>query len=255
MLRSLKGRLFRITRLDECGAPVAGNCATVVSDGFIEVLYEPVIEAGPETFQKDIWGAVRIAAKGGDIVKRYNISIRLCEVHTTVLDIIAGAKITDIGNGRSVVSFGDIGSLDAFALEVWTKQAGQNNCTTDVDVPTVEWGYFSAPFITNGIAYGGWTINNGVLTLAVKGEAQRATAAWGETPYEENPLGVPFPEGYFISVAPTTVQPPALTDGCTPIGEFIIDGGFADSAPYMEFIDGGFASTTVYAEAFDGGSA
>ena len=56
MLNSLKGRVIRITRLDNCGVPVVGACSSIVTAGFITLGFAPEVEAGDEYTQKNAWG-------------------------------------------------------------------------------------------------------------------------------------------------------------------------------------------------------
>lgn len=68
-LRSIKGRVARITRLDSCGAPVFGECSTIVTKGFITVTIAEEKEAGDEYKQKNAWGELWINDKDPDLTK------------------------------------------------------------------------------------------------------------------------------------------------------------------------------------------
>jgi len=37
ILKVVKGKMARLTRLDECGSPVFGECSSIVTDGIITV--------------------------------------------------------------------------------------------------------------------------------------------------------------------------------------------------------------------------
>lgn len=214
MLNSLKGRVIRLTRLDECGSPKIGTCSTIVTAGFITVEFAPEIESGEEYTQKNAWGDFCISEKDADRTKWVNVSMSLCEVNPDVLDLVGGGKPIISGSDTIGASFGQDNSLEAFAVEVWTKQAG-GSC----EGGNPEWGYFVAPFCINGAIDGSITIENGVLTVGLKGEGQAATDAWGVNPYLDNPLITEdgFPEGDLWAVARTTVQPPEPTDGCVAL--------------------------------------
>ena len=62
-LKSFKGRCVRITRLDECGAPVVGSCSTIVTEGFIKVTIGNEYEKGTEYTQKNAWGEFEMKEK------------------------------------------------------------------------------------------------------------------------------------------------------------------------------------------------
>lgn len=214
VLNSLKGRVIRLTRLDACGVPVIGACSTIVTDGFISVDFSPEEESGEEFTQKNAWGDLCISEKDADLVKWVNVTIKMCEVHPDVLDLVAGGTSLTSGVDTVGTSFGQSYSATAFALEVWTKQAG-----SACEGGSPEWGYFLFPFCKNGKVAGVGPIENGTMDIDVSGEAQPAPADWGINPYEDNPLlhTGGMPTGDIWAVARTTVQPPAVTDGCVAL--------------------------------------
>lgn len=212
--RSLKGRTMRLTRLNNCGVPVIGVCSSLVTNGFITVDFAPEMEAGEEYISKNAWGDFCINEKDYDRMKWLNVTITMCEVHPDVLDIVAGAKPITDGTDKIGASFGQDGSTAAFGLEVWTKQAG-NACVGGA----AEWGYFVVPLVMNGNIDGSVTIEQGALTMGLKGEGMAATSAWATNPYPDNPLMAVagFPVGDYWAVVRTTVQPPAATASCVAL--------------------------------------
>jgi hypothetical protein len=218
-LKSIKGRVIRITRLDACGAPVVGACSVIVTEGFVSVAWNDEVEEGEEFTQKNAWGDFCINEKDDDRTKWQNVTIVMCEVDPDVLDFIAANAtpvIDDAGSGDTIgVTFGPGGGGDAFAVEVWTKQAGVGACAAG----SPEWGYFVAPYVRNGRVDGDVTIENAPLNLTLVGQAIEATADWGVGPHGDNPFlaTAGFPEGEFSGLVRTTVQPPAATDGCEAV--------------------------------------
>lgn len=214
VLTSLKGRVIRLTRLDSCGAPVIGACSSIVSAGFITVEIAPEVEAGEEYTQKNAWGDFCVSEKDRDRYKWVNVSLSLCEVHPDILDLVGGASAISDGTDTIGASFGEDTNDQGFAIEVWTKQAG-GSC----DSGNPEWGYFVVPFCLNGALDGGFTIENGTMSVSLKGEGQPAVADWGVNPYGDNPLeaAAGMPVGDFMAVVRTTVQPPAVTAGCVAL--------------------------------------
>lgn len=213
-LRSLKGRAIRLTRLDECGDPVVGACSSIVTYGFISVEFAPEVEEGEEFSQQNAWGDYCINEKDRPRTKWVNVTLTMCEVDPDVLDIVGGGNPITDGTDTIGASFGADGNLEAFAVEVWTKQAG-GGC----EGGTPEWGYFVAPYVINGSIEGSVTIEKGVLALTLSGDGIAATDSWGVNPYGDNPLldvgG--FPVDDMWAVVRTTVQPPVETDGCVAI--------------------------------------
>lgn len=214
-LRSIKGRVARITRLDQCGAPVYGTCGYLVTEGFISVAFSREEEAGDEYTQKNAWGAFCINEKDPDLTKWWNVTIVLCEVDPDILDIVGGATPVVFGTDTIGVTFGPNAPVGKFAIEVWTKAVGQGACAGG----TLEWGYFLAAEVRNGKVDGDITIENAALTMTLVGEAISATDAWGIGPHGDNPMKVltGFPEGDQLAIVKTDVQPPAVTEGCQPL--------------------------------------
>lgn len=212
ILKSIKGRVVRLTRLDECGVPVVGSCSTVVSECFIKATISGEYEAGDEYFEKSAWGTPCINDKDPDILKRANVKIDFAELNPDALDIITGANPIVSGGVTIGSSQGPGANETAFALEIWTKRTGVECVDGDQ-----QWGYFVVPFVKNGKLDGDLTIENAALTASVMGEGFASSDVWGESPYDENPLIEPFPDGEIWADVVTTVQPPADTAGCIPL--------------------------------------
>ena len=210
ILKSIKGKRVRITRLDECGDVVVGSCTTVVSDCFVSVTLTPEIEAGEEYLVKSAWGDLCISDRDEDRIKWVNVSIEFAELDPDALDIMTNAQSV-VSSGNTIgASYGQQTQAAGFALEVWTKRTGAD-CTTG---GSQEWGYFVVPFVRNGRVDGDLVIENGALTVTVVGEGFPAPATWDETPYASNPFVEPFPAGDLFGMVVTTVQPPSATVGC-----------------------------------------
>jgi len=214
-MSSVKGRVARITRLDECGLPVIGTCSSVVTKGFITVDYSFEVEAGDESTQKNAWGELCVNEKDPDVRKWVNTVITFCEIDPTVLDIIAGATPVVVGTDTIGEEWDDQPNFGRFALEVWTKVAGQDACAGG----TIEWGYFVVPNLANGALDGSMTVENGVMNVALAAEGFPAGAAWGLNPYGDNPMRktAGLSAGAMLGRVRTNVQPPAATVGCVEL--------------------------------------
>jgi hypothetical protein len=218
ILKSIKGNVIRVTRLDECGNPVVGTCSTVVSECFVSVTLSGEYETGDEFVQKSAWGTLCISDKDPDQLKRVNVAISMAEVNPDIMDIITGSTpVVDSGNTVGS-TWGSTVQDQAFALEVWTKSTG-TVCSTTAPL----WGYFLVPFIRNGKLDGDLTIENGALTAGVMGEAFPAPddgtgdSTWDTSPYTPNPFLVAFPAGDIFGIITTDEQPPTDTAGCVAI--------------------------------------
>lgn len=218
ILKSIKGNVVRLTRLDACGTPIVGSCSTVVSECFISVTLSGEYEAGTEFVQKSAWGELCISDKDPDVLKRVNVAIQFAELNPDALDILTDSNTVTSGGSNIGSTWGTAMNSGAFALEVWTKASGAA-CSTG----TPSWGYFLVPFIKNGKVDGDLTIQNDVLTVSIMGEAFPApddgtgTSTWDVSPYTPNPFVVTFPELEIFGFVTTTSQPPADTAGCVAI--------------------------------------
>lgn len=208
ILKSIKGKTVRLTRLDDCGAVVEGSCTTLVSDCFVNVVLAAEIEAGDEYLSKNAWGDFCINEKDSDRIKWVNVNIEFAEVNPDALDIIAGATPVISGGDTIGATFGVETQTAAFAVEVWTKRVGG---TCNANDP--EWGYFLVPFVQNGRIDGDITIENGALNVSVTGQAFPADG-WASGPYDANPFVESFPDGELFGMVVTDVQPPSDTAGC-----------------------------------------
>ena len=199
ILKSIKGKVVRLTRLDDCGDPVVGSCSTLVSECFVSVTLSAEIEAGDEYLQKSAWGDLCINDKDPDIIKWVNVSINFAEINPDALDILTGADPIVSGGNTIGAAWAPVANDTAFSLEVWTKFTGEP-CTG-----TPDWGYFVVPFIRNGRIDGDLTIENGVMTIGVVGQGFAATN-WGVSPYTPNPFIETFPSGNIFGMVVTNVQ-------------------------------------------------
>lgn len=211
ILKSIKGRAMRITRLDECGNPVYGPASVVVTHGFISVTIAEEIRTGGEITQENAWGERCVDEKDPDAVRWVNATISMCEVHPDVMDIIGGANPVIVGDDTIGFTRGPTANTGAFGLEVWTKKAGVDACVDG----TAQWGYFVVPFVKNGRLDGDVAIANAALNVGLVGQGFEAPAAWGIGPHRDNPFlaTAGFPVGEQWGMVTTTVGPPTPTDG------------------------------------------
>ena len=213
-LKSIKGRVVRITRLDECGSPVFGACSVVVAKCFAKVTITGEYEDGDEYTAKNAWGELDINEKDPGILKMVGVSITLNEIDPSVLDIIGGASPVVFGSDTIGATFGPAAPTGSYAVEVWTKKVG-GACAAG----TPEWGYFVVGFVKNGKIDGDLTIENAPLSLTLTGEGYGCSADWGVGPHADYPMknNIGLPAGEYWGMVVTDVQPPDVTDGCVAL--------------------------------------
>jgi len=215
-----QGFVVRVTRLDECGAPVAGACSTVVSDGFVKVETEPDEEDGEVLTQVKADGTRCYYRKGPKQLNGFKTNIEFCDVDPELFNIATGVTlVTDdatppVSRGFAVDS-ATYAQAD-FALEVWTDTANSSCPTT-----TQRWGYILLPWLAEGTV-GTPTIENGAANFTVKDAMTMDGNGWGVGPYDiqTSALGVASP--LFSPISTTThfllyqvnLAPPVDACGC-----------------------------------------
>ena len=212
ILKSIKGKVVRLTRLDSCGQAVAGTCSTVVSECFIKVTISGEFEAGDEYTQKSAWGTLCINDKDPDVLKWVNVQIDFAELNADALDILTNADPVISGGNTIGSTWSAIPNDTAFALEVWTKRTGVDCVGANPD-----WGYFVVPFVKNGKLDGDIAIENAALTVSIMGNGFAAPYTWDDGPYTPKPWVGVYPTGAVWGQIVTSVQPPADTNGCVPL--------------------------------------
>lgn len=231
-MKSIKGRVMRLTALDECGAPLYDSAlGMIVSAGFMSISWEHEMEAGEEYLVKNAWGDFWINEKDADRAKWLNLGMDFCEVDPETLVMLSGAVGNFDESGIVGAFFDSNENINAFALETWTRATGQA-CSPD-GAPL--WGYFAASYVRNGMISGGGTVENGPMNIEISGDGFGAvedpnnlgSSLWGTGPYGDAPTVNPWPLGAFRYIGITDVQPPAETNGARAI--IVATGATEDS--------------------------
>ena len=222
---SVRGKRMRVTRLDECGAPVIGACSTVVSGGFISVQYSQELQDAQEISVLNANSELCIEDPGNSQLKWITAEIAFCGVDPDIAEIITGAdKVVNSASKSSGIRVQSGLVLSQFALEVWTDIPNQVCSTTDPRA----YGYFLLPFVTQG-NLADMTIENDALTFTVSNARTKGGSGWDIGPYDVVETAVPpavsVPGPLLTPIGPTdhmhidrvTIAPPAVTDGCVAL--------------------------------------
>lgn len=221
-MKSIKGRILRLTALDECGLPLYDSAVgKIVTTGFISVNWEHEVEDGTEHTSQNAWGDFEINELDAPRTKWLNLSMDMCEVDPETLVMLSGAVANFDTDGMIGAFFDTNTNVNAFAVEVWTRATGQ---ACDPGGNPL-WGYFASVFVRNGAISGGGTIENGPMNLELSGNGFGAAedplnpgqSAWGTGPHGDAPTVNPWPVGAFRYIGITNVQPPAATNGAQAI--------------------------------------
>lgn len=231
-MKSIKGRVMRLTALDECGAPLYDSAlGMIVTTGFISVSWEHETEDGTEHTSQNAWGDFEINELDAPRTKWLNLGMDMVEVDPETMVMLSGAVGNFDPDGMIGAFFDDNTNVNAFAVEVWTRATGQ--ACSDAGAPL--WGYFAAAYVRNGSIAGGGTIENGPMNLELSGNGfgaapdsvTPANSAWGTGPHGDAPTVNAWPVGAFRYIGITDVQPPAVTAGARAI---ILATGATESA-------------------------
>jgi hypothetical protein len=218
----IRGKRMRITRLDECGAPVVGPATTRVSKGFVSVGLSPQYEDGETVTIKDADGDIDINEPADSRLTAMSAEIAFTRVDPDLVSLITGNQ-TIVDAAARGVGFrmdGGIPVLGGWALEVWTGIGGQE-CAG-----LANFGYTLLPFLRGG-KIGDFTIEDGAASFSIS-STTRENSQWGAGPYDvvhtvagANGGAPTVPGPLLTEVGPkthfhlqiTSVAPPEVTEG------------------------------------------
>jgi hypothetical protein len=220
----IQGTRLRATLIDACGAPVAGACSTIVTDGFISVAMSDQIESPEEFKVKNAGGQFCVNQRSLPLLNWIEVTIAMCQVNPELFGMLTGADLIydDATPTPAAVGFGtdsDTYATASFALELWTnlgKVRGGPACTGGA----TRYGYLLLPWLIEG-TLGDLTVENGPINFTVKTITSEGND-WGVGPYDviNTRLGAPSP---LLTAIPTTrhrhlqltsLAPPAVVCGC-----------------------------------------
>ncbi|MFF3665468.1 hypothetical protein [Microtetraspora malaysiensis] len=221
---SVRGRVMRATRVDNCGNPVIGPCSQVVTKGFVKVSYSPEIAEGEEIELRRADGQLCVSDQGCPELKWLTVEIEFCQVDPDLFSMITGYPTVLDWQGDAVGTriTSKVECDSGVALEVWSDVPGAP-CS---DGGLRQYGYFLLPWIVNGII-GDLEIGNDATTFTLTGKTKKG-GNWGVGPYmvdptdgasppTAGPLLTPIGPDEHMDLHLTTVAPPEDACGCQPL--------------------------------------
>lgn len=217
----IRGRRMRLTRTDECGAPVIGPATTGVSKGLASVALSLQYEDG-ET--------IRVTNAAGDFEINEMPDAQLLGVEATIrFTKVLPDYLAMMTNFPTVVDFaaaavgfsadGGVPVVAGYGFEVWTDLGGAGVCADGGRA----YGYLLLPYLRGG-KISDFTIENGAATFEVV-STSREGSLWGEGPYDVQETGVAvggvFPAGPLLEpvgerthfrLFQTKIAPPAVAE-------------------------------------------
>lgn len=213
----IKGTHIRIVKVDECGNPVTGTGSLiVVTKGFSQVQSEPQYEDGEEFVEKNADGDLCVNDKDGPILKRYQLTVDLCEVDPTAMAFVLDGRllqeaVTITGTGFAIR---EGKPTTRFSLETWQRVAGPGAC----DESGVQRYIYNAWPNVGNAQMGPYTVENAKSTFQFIGETKAAGPGWESGPVPPTtwlPTGeiVDTDEHYAWNITTTDLP----TEQCGPI--------------------------------------
>jgi hypothetical protein len=214
------GKKIRVSKMNSCCQPVTGgDCAEIVTDGFISLSLSSEVEDGAEVITKKASGAICINHKAPDSFKRFTLEMEFCGVDPDLLSFMTNMTAYADWNGDIAGATVYEGTVEEkFGLEVWTGLAGEA-CPTGVEEAS---GYVVLPCVNAGVLGDISIDGENAVSFTMQGAYTVSGNAWGVGLH--NVLlngGTPdvLPEALLptepMLIMETGVAPPPSACGCT----------------------------------------
>lgn len=239
--KSVKACALRITRLNVSDVPLDPLvCASrIQTSGFVELNLNPDVEDGAVLETRNPGGDICIVDRDCDVLKGFEVELKLCGVPITVIEMLVGAMLMADTEGNLVGAGLRNDRSDACSnarmVEVWSKNAAP---ACDVDgIPKNAWIHWLLPRTVNWQITGSLSFANGPLEVVLRGYAE-ANPWWypslpapafpayvpgggDEAGYPTGPAGAVIPTG--ISPDPWTLEDQAVIRGSGPLAWKCVD--------------------------------
>lgn len=131
---------MRVTRLTATGAPATGATASYVTDALTQITFAPEYAEGDDIELKNAAGAVCVAYKAPDTLKRLNMGLTLCTPDPQLTELLAGGTVlTNASNpmGYAMPEVGTDPTPNGVSIEAWSR-AILNGSPAGTD-PFIRW--------------------------------------------------------------------------------------------------------------------
>lgn len=241
----VRGKIIRITKLDECNNVLLGPTNQVTSAGVISVTMSPETDTGTTIQVANASGATCIRDVPAPIFLDFTVTVSLCGVDPYLVSFLTGeSMIFDDATTPLAVGFGVDTSTDLssvrFALELWSGVAN-SDCTGGLK----PYGYFLLPALQGGVL-GDVTWQNDAINFTISNAVTKDGNEWGVGPYDvltttsgsPSPLLEAIPSTRHLHVQRVTGALPTVACGAQPVGTLAtgatagIPGTFTPSNSY-----------------------
>lgn len=223
-LTPVRGRRYRVTRLDSCGNPVYGDNGQVTTAGVISAAFTAITSETDEIRVVNSAGETCVFEQSVVSLEGFSAEIQFCGLDPDMFEMMTGMPVIYDIDGTAVgvavdvgVSFNDF----SFGLEVWTGLASDDACG---EVGEVEYGYILLPYMKGG-RLADFSVENGAINFTVADAASRKGGSWGRGPHNvvvntgdvAGPLLSPLTSTQVMVLMRTRVAPPASAEGGRPL--------------------------------------
>ncbi|MGW0034678.1 hypothetical protein ACWDXD_33295 [Streptomyces sp. NPDC003314] len=209
-----RGRMLRITKLNECGAIVEGAGSSLVAKAFVSATFTPNYAEVQEISVADANGDACVEDRSPVTLRWVDMSVVICTLDPTMINLITGDPLVlNDAVAPDTVGFrldADLTGSASFAIEFWSGIVGQ---ACDPSGFT-KYGYWLFPWVKDA-QWGEWVIQNDALTITLTARAVYG-GDWGVGPYDIRrdavtpatleplltPIGATQPMHYEITSAP-----------------------------------------------------
>lgn len=217
----VRGKVFRLTRLDSCGVPVTGPASTRVSKGFVHVNTKFSYTKANDVSVNTADNSLAFYEPGYQQLQTIGLDIQFTQVDPDILGVITGWQtiVDGLANGVGYRASSAAMLTAPWALEVWTDVAGVT-CGGGAQ----PYGYTLFPFLKGGTITD-FNIDSGAATIGIS-STTREGSGWGTGPYNVVDTsttggGTVTPGKLLTAVGSrdhmhmqlTTIAPPAETTG------------------------------------------
>lgn len=173
------GDIIRLTRVDNCGAPVEGANNAWVDECFASVAAAPNVDEGTDIQAKGANGKLCGFKKACPTLLGYDLTIALLHASPEAVELLTGQSVVldylgDVAGWDDC----DIKCRSGFAIELWQEVIGED-CPEDADGLWLYWLY---PWIANG-RLGDLTIADEAVNFEISGST-RANSRWSLGPWD-----------------------------------------------------------------------
>lgn len=214
--------VVRVTKVDQCGAPITGAESGFVSECLASVEMAPNVDTPDDIMYRAANGTLCGIKRGCPTLLGYDTTVNFFQVSPQFMDITTGQPLV-VDSAGDPIGWDDcsVNCTTGFALEFWAELVGE--ACTDTGLP--KYLYVLLPWISNAYMQD-LTIGSEQVTFALLGNT-RAGGRWGTGPYNvqagaggtAGPMLTPLGDTCHRRVMITTVAPPTPSATCdyTPV--------------------------------------